>query len=320
MPPSPLVALAPMSGLSDSPFRNLCRELGTPLTVSEMVAAHPDMRTRKKTCDRLGTDRTALPEVVQIVGSCPDRMAAAAQLLADQGVQTIDINMGCPAKKVLKRAAGSALLSDEPLVKRMLKTIVDAVRTPVTLKMRTGPCPDNRNAVRIACIAADAGIRRLAIHGRTRRCRFVGPVEYRTITEVVEAVPIPVLVNGDIRSPQQARNLLSQTGAAGVMIGRAALGSPWLPGQTNHYLRTGELLPAPSVGHWLEIVLRHLRAVHDYYGLPRGMHIARKHIRWYLDRIPSTETLARRVNLLDSAQAQIDALCQWFGTRHDLSA
>ena len=279
--------LAPMAGISDRPFRSLCKEFGAGLAVSEMVASNPALQTHKRTLLKADhTGETGLRSV-QILGTNPKEMADAARLNAERGAQIIDINMGCPAKKVCSVAAGSALLRDEQLVKQILDAVVAAVSIPVTLKFRTGWDRDNRNAVTIATLAEQAGIAAITLHGRTRACKFTGQAEYDTIKQVKQAVNIPVIANGDIDSPEKARYVLEATGADGLMIGRAAQGNPWLFNQTLHYLRTGSQLakPGPSAIH--TVLVAHLEQLYRFYGDVSGVRIARKHIAWYLAPLAS---------------------------------
>ena len=302
------VALAPMAGVTDLPFRRLCRRLGAGLVVSEMVTSDTRLWSSRKSRLRLVHSEECEPRSVQIAGAEPAMMAEAAALNAELGAQIIDINMGCPAKKVCKKAAGSALLRDEALVRSILESVVAAVDVPVTLKIRTGWSPEHRNGVSIARIAEDAGIALLTVHGRTRACRFKGEAEYRTIAEICRAVDIPVLANGDIDSPVRARAVLEETGAAGVMIGRAAQGRPWLCGQVAHYLDCGELLPEPGSEAKAAIMLEHLRGLYEFYGEYMGLRIARKHVGWYLQGERGGEQFRRCFNVLESAEQQLSAL------------
>jgi tRNA-dihydrouridine synthase B len=276
------VALAPMAGITDLPFRRLCAEFGAGLVVSEMISCNPLLRESNKTQLRSRHDGEIEPRSVQIAGSNPQDMAQAARYNVERGAQIIDINMGCPAKKVCRKAAGSALLADEALVRSILEAVVAAVDVPVTLKIRTGSAPDRRNGVTIARIAADAGIAALAVHGRTRACAFTGTAEYDTIAAIVAAIDIPVFANGDITSPTQAAAVLAHTGAAGVMIGRAAQGRPWLCGQIATHIETGVTPAPPSIERQLAILHRHVTHVHRFYGDFMGVRIARKHVGWYL--------------------------------------
>jgi tRNA-dihydrouridine synthase B len=304
--------LGPMAGVTDLPFRQLCRQMGAGLVVSEMVAADPSTWSTRKSRLRIQFGDEPAPRSVQIAGYDPQMMADAAQFNVTQGAQIIDINMGCPAKKVCKRAAGSALLQDPWLVEDILKTVVAAVEVPVTLKIRTGWDRQNRNAVTIAKIAEESGIAALAVHGRTRACRFVGEVEYDTIAQVVEAVDIPVLANGDINSPEKAVSVLEHTGAAAVMIGRAAQGNPWIFKQINHYLEHGQLLAPPSVDQAGRVMSGHLMALHDFYGEVGGVRISRKHIGWYINPLPGGKDFTQLFNQLESTQEQQKLLNQFF--------
>ena len=293
------VLLAPMAGVTDLPFRRLCRRMGATLSAGEMLAA--DGRLWDTELSRRRRDHTDEPEprVVQIAGGDPDSMADAARRNADAGAQIIDLNMGCPAKKVCNREAGSALLRDEPLVTRILAAVVSAVTVPVTLKIRTGWDRETRNAVRIARIAEDSGIAALAIHGRTRACRFEGEAEHRTIAEVKQHVRIPLFANGDIDSPEKARRVMQCSGADGVMIGRGAYGKPWLLGQVMHWWRTGESLPDPDVDEQYAVLTEHYRAMLAHYGEDVGVKIARKHLGWYTKGLPGSAEFRNFVNFID---------------------
>ena len=299
------VVLAPMAGVTDRPFRQLCRRLGAGLTVSEMVASDPSLRTTPKTLRRIDHQGEPAPRSVQIVGADPAYLADAARFNVERGADVIDVNMGCPAKKVCNAAAGSALLSDEALVARILERVVAAVEVPVTLKIRTGPAPDRRNAVRVARIAEAAGIAALAVHGRTRQCAFKGAVEYDSIRAVKRAVSIPVIANGDVTSPEQARRVLDHTGADAVMIGRAAQGDPWLPGAVAEYLRSGTKAEPPGVQERAGVLLAHLRALHAFHGEARGVRIARKHLSWHCRAYPQGERFWRVVNRVECARRQL---------------
>lgn len=304
--------LAPMAGVTDLPFRQLCREMGAGLVVSEMVAADPSTWETRKSRLRIQFGDEPAPRSVQIAGYDPQMMAVAAQFNVAQGAEIIDINMGCPAKKVCKRAAGSALLQDPPLVADILRAVVDAVEVPVTLKIRTGWNPDNRNAVSIAKIAEEAGVAALAVHGRTRACRFVGEVEYDTIAAVVEAVSMPVIANGDIASPEKAIAVLEHTGAAAVMIGRGAQGNPWIFNQINHYLEQGELVAPPGFQQVGQMMARHLQALHEFYGEVGGVRISRKHIGWYSNGLTGGKEFTQHFNKLESTLHQKEFLQQFF--------
>lgn len=304
--------LAPMAGVTDRPFRQLCKRFGAGLAVSEMVSSRPELRATRKSL--LRTDHAGEPDpiAVQIAGADPAMMADAARYNVDRGAQVIDINMGCPARKVCNVAAGSALLSDEPLVARILAAVVSAVDVPVTLKIRTGPHPGRRNALLIARVAEEAGIRLLAVHGRTRACGFAGSAEYSTIAAVKRAVSIPVIANGDILTPQDARRVLELTGADGVMLGRAAQGRPWVFREVEHFLATGSLLEAPLVGEIREVMIGHLHALHDFYGADQGVRVARKHTGWYVRELEGGENFRRTFNTIESAPAQITAAAGFF--------
>lgn len=299
------VALAPMAGVTDLPFRKLCARFGAGLVVSEMVSSKPDLRNSRKSTLRSRHDGEMTPRSVQIVGNDPEQMAEAARYNVAAGAQIIDINMGCPAKKVCRKAAGSALLADEALVGSLLRAVVGAVEVPVTLKIRTGTTPEHRNGATIAQIAEEAGIAALAVHGRTRACAFTGQVEYDTLTEIVRVTDFPVFANGDIDSPEKAAQILARTGASGVMIGRAAQGQPWLCGQIAHYLDTGVKLAPPSTTDQLTILRSHVEQLHSFYGELMGHRIARKHVGWYLQNRQDAKTTRRAFNQIDCAAAQL---------------
>ena len=306
------VVLAPMAGVTDRPFRQLCRRLGAGLTVSEMVTSDPRLRTSAKTMRRIDHDGEPAPRSVQIAGADPEHLADAARFNVARGADIIDINMGCPAKKVCNAAAGSALLSDEGLVGRILERVVAAVEVPVTLKIRTGPAPDRRNAVRIARIAEEAGVAAVAVHGRTRRCAFKGPVEYDSIRAVKQAVSIPIIANGDIASPEHARRVLDRTGADAVMIGRAAQGNPWLPGAIAAFLRSGTAREPPGIRERADVLLGHLRALHAFYGEAIGVRVARKHLSWYCKAYPHGERFWGTVNRVECARRQLSLTRDFF--------
>ena len=267
--------VAPMAGVTDRPFRQLCKQFGAGLAVSEMVASNSLLWGSEKTRRRANHDGEADPISVQIAGADPQMMADAARYNVDEGAQIIDINMGCPAKKVCNVQAGSALLKNEPLVGQILEAVVKAVQVPVTLKFRTGWDRQNKNALVVAKIAADAGIRLLSIHGRTRACGYTGHAEYDTIREVKAATHLPVIANGDIITPEDAKHVLDYTGADGIMIGRAAQGRPWIFREIEHFLATGEKLPSPLVSEIHTILVAHLHDLHSFYGIERGVKIAR---------------------------------------------
>ena len=304
--------LAPMAGVTDLPFRQLCREMGAGLVVSEMVAADPSTWDTRKSRLRIQFGDEPAPRSVQIAGYDPQMMATAAQFNVTKGAEIIDINMGCPAKKVCKRAAGSALLRDPQLVSSILHAVVDAVDVPVTLKIRTGWDRQNRNAVTIAKIAEQAGVAALAVHCRTRACRFVGEVEYDTIAAVTEAVSMPVIANGDITSPEKAVAVLEHTGAAAVMIGRGAQGNPWIFSQINQYLENGQHLPPPSFHELGQMMARHLLALHKFYGEVGGVRISRKHIGWYSSELAGGKEFTQQFNKLESTAQQQQFVDQFF--------
>ena len=304
--------VAPMAGVTDRPFRVLCRRFGAGLAVCEMVSSRPELRETRKSRLRIAHAGESAPVSVQIVGSDPAMMAEAARYNVAHGAQIIDINMGCPAKKVCNVAAGSALLEDEPLVGRILDAVVGAVAVPVTLKIRTGPNPARRNAARIARIAESAGVELLAIHGRTRACGFGGDVEYDTIAEVKSAVRIPVIANGDLETPQEVARVLARTGADGVMIGRAAHGRPWIFREIEHYLATGAQLPGPGLEEVRDIMLEHLDAMYALYGSEPGARIARKHVGWYSRSLSGGEALRRASNCAPDGASQLAVVRNFF--------
>ncbi|PMR76919.1 tRNA dihydrouridine synthase DusB [Billgrantia endophytica] len=276
------VILAPMAGVTDRPFRQLCRQLGAGLVVGEMVTSDATLWHTRKSRQRMDHRGEPGPRAVQIAGGDAAMLAEAARLNADQGAEIIDINMGCPAKKVCNKAAGSALLRDEKLVAEILETVVAAVDVPVTLKIRTGWCAESNNAVRVARLAESAGIQALAVHGRHRQQRYTGEAEYDTIAAIKAVVNIPIFANGDIGSPQKAAFVLDYTGADAVMVGRGAQGNPWIFREIDHYLRHGQALPPPDEHERAGVLQGHLAALHDFYGDTMGVRIARKHLGWYL--------------------------------------
>lgn len=307
---SPVIA-APMAGVTDQPFRNLCRKLGAALAVSEMVTSNTKLWKSKKTQFRLNHIGEDAPRAVQIAGTDPLQMAEAAKLNADLGAEIIDINMGCPAKKVCKAAAGSALLKDEPLVASILHTVVTSVDIPVTLKIRTGWSEESKNAIQIAKIAEEHGIQALTIHGRTRNDFFNGVAEYETIAEVKSAIKIPIIANGDIDSPKKAFEVLKFTHADAVMIGRAAQGSPWIFREIAHYLRTKEEMPPPTINERKDILLEHLGELYNFYGEERAVRLARKHVSWYLGDLPGSREFRSVFNALGSGKTQVNAIIEF---------
>jgi tRNA-dihydrouridine synthase B len=309
---TPALILAPMAGVTDKPFRQLCKELGAGYAVSEMTSADPRLWGTRKSLQRMDHGGEAAPVGVQIAGSDPDALAAAARYNVEQGAQIVDINMGCPAKKVCNAWAGSALLQDEALVARILRAVVAAVPVPVTLKIRTGFSRDHKNALSIALIAEDAGVRALAVHGRTRDMLYTGAAEYETIAAVKAAVRIPVIANGDVDSPAKARAVLDATGADALMIGRAAQGRPWIFREIAQYLATGVAPPPPSLAQVRDILLRHVRALHEFYGEQAGVRIARKHLKWYAKDRAENAAFGEVVNRAESAVDQLRLTADYF--------
>ena len=309
---------APMAGVTDRPFRQLCKRLGAGYAVSEMVTSRKDLWRSLKTSRRVNHDGEAAPIAVQIAGTDAKMMAEAAAYNIDRGAQIIDINMGCPAKKVCSRWAGSALMQDEPLALEIIEAVVAACAprfVPVTLKMRTGWCDAERNAVRIARAAESAGVAMVAVHGRTREQGYKGAAEYDTVSAVKAALRIPVVANGDIDSPEKARRVLAMSGADAIMIGRAAQGRPWIFREIAYFLETGEHLPPPEVAQVKTWLLEHLD---DHYGLygcdddGAGVRSARKHIGWAVRALPGGEAFRARMNALESCEAQVRAVTDWF--------
>jgi tRNA-dihydrouridine synthase B len=311
---APLV-LAPMAGITDRPFRQICLRMGAGMAVSEMMLANPETwDTEKSKKRRVHADEAGVRSV-QILGCDPELMAQAAQLNVAADAQIIDINMGCPAKKVNKKFAGSALLQDPALVRDILQAVVAAVDVPVTLKIRTGWDPDHRNGVEIAQLAEQAGIQALTVHGRTRACLFKGEAEYDTIKAIKQAVSIPVIANGDIDSVDKARHVLAYTGADAIMIGRAAQGQPWIFRQIRQSLEQNQVPTAPSLEEVRALVLDHIHALHHFYGEYQGVRYARKHVAWYLEKFLDSQDFRRGFNALVTASTQIDALKYFFDTQ-----
>jgi tRNA-dihydrouridine synthase B len=311
--------LAPMAGVTDRPFRQLCRRLGAGMAVSEMVSSNSLLWGSKKTLRRADHAGEPEPRSVQIVGADPHMMAEAARMNVDRGAQIIDINMGCPAKKICKVAAGSALLQDEPLVARILEAVVGAVDVPVTLKIRTGWDRENRNGPTIARIAEDSGIQALAVHGRTRACAYQGEAEYDTIAAIKSTVSIPVIANGDIATPEKARLVLEHTGADGLMIGRAAQGRPWIFREIRHYLATGTHLPDPSLTEVRDTLVAHVANLYDFYGEHTGVRVARKHISWYSKGLRGGALFRDAVNRADNAIDQMRMIEEFFDRQFELA-
>jgi len=306
------LAVAPMAGVTDRPFRTLCKRLGAGYAVSEMVASNPRLRDTDLSRRRIDHAGEFAPIAVQIAGADPRLMAEAARYNVERGAQIIDINMGCPAKKVCNAAAGSALLGDEPLVAAILAAVVGAVAVPVTLKIRTGPRPDARNAVTIARIAENAGVQALTVHGRTRACAFVGAVEYDTIAAVKRAVRIPVIANGDIATPEVAAAVLQHTGADAVMIGRAAQGRPWIFREIAHFLATGEHLLPPTVAEARALIVAHLHDHYAFYGEVTGLRTARKHLGWYTEALADGASFRRSMCAAQTTAEQLAVVREYF--------
>jgi len=304
--------VAPMAGVTDRPFRQLCKRHGAGYAVSEMVAANPHLRGTDKSRRRTDHRGEVMPIAVQIAGADPAMMADAARYNVARGAEIIDINMGCPAKKVCNAAAGSALLADEARVAAIVDAVVRAVAVPVTLKIRTGTDPEHRNALSVARIAECAGVRALAVHGRTRADAFAGPVEYDTIRAVKAAVGIPVIANGDITTPARAKRVLEYTGADAIMIGRAAQGRPWIFREILHYLAIGTPLPPPTVVEARAAVAEHLDDHYHFYGEASGVRIARKHLGWYAKDLAGAEAFRRAVNAAETIAGQLAAVHLFF--------
>lgn len=306
------LVVAPMAGVTDRPFRQLCKKMGAGLAVSEMVTSNSLLYGSEKTRRRANHEGEVDPISVQIAGADPAMMAEAAKHNVDNGAQIIDINMGCPAKKICNVMAGSALLKDEPLVAQILKAVVNAVNVPVTLKIRTGWDKDNRNAIQIAKMAEDIGIQALAMHGRTRACAYKGDAEYDTIAAVKQAIRIPLIANGDITTPEKAKYVLDYTGADGIMIGRAAQGKPWIFREIEHFLKTGEHMLPPTVEEIQTVMIEHLHDLYQFYGELTGMRIARKHISWYTKGLAGSAAFRHHMNTLQTTALQLDAISGFF--------
>lgn len=304
--------VAPMAGVTDRPFRMLCKRMGAGHAVSEMITSNALLWGTEKTRRRVDHAGEIAPVSVQIAGAIPEQMAEAARFNVDHGAQIIDINMGCPAKKVCNVMAGSALLQDEPLVGRILDAVVRAVDVPVTLKTRLGWNPDNRNIGRVARLAEECGIQALAIHGRTRACGYGGEASYELIRVVKAESRIPIIANGDIDSPQKARDVLAHTGADAIMIGRAAQGRPWIFREVAHFLATGEMLPQPQVNEIKDVLLQHMHEHYEFYGEYSGVRIARKHIAWYTRGLRDSNEFRQTMYRLESSEAQLAAIRDYF--------
>ncbi|MCP4047968.1 MAG: tRNA dihydrouridine synthase DusB [Gammaproteobacteria bacterium] len=317
--PNP-IALAPMAGVTDRPFRQLCRELGAGYVVTEMVTSNPQLRHTRKSTWRSNFDGEPAPLAVQIVGGEPSQLAEAASYNVSLGAQIIDINMGCPARKVCGKLGGSALLSDTVLVEDILKAVVASVVVPVTLKIRTGPNAAQRNGVEVARIAESCGISALAVHGRTRADRFRGQAEYETIRSICNEISIPVFANGDVTTAPQAKEVLDFTGAQGLMIGRGAQGNPWIFRELSHYLVTGETLPPPKAEEVYSVMCVHLRRLHEFYGETHGVRVARKHIGWYLKGRPDSKQILYDLMRVPTAKEQFQLLEKHFLNQSKLAA
>ncbi|MEE3697027.1 tRNA dihydrouridine synthase DusB [Glaesserella parasuis] len=302
------IFLAPMAGITDQPFRRLCSQLGAGLTFSEMMSTNPDVWHTEKSKLRLSHHHEIGINAVQIAGSDPTEMAEAAKINVAYGAEIIDINMGCPAKKVNKKMAGSALLREPDLVASILDAVVNAVDVPVTLKIRTGWDPENRNCLEIANIAEQAGISALTIHGRTRSCLFEGEAEYDSIKAVKQAVSIPIIANGDITSAEKAKRVLDYTQADAVMIGRGSLGRPWLFSEIGKFFEKGDLVSTLSLNDKCQLMLQHIENLHQFYGEEKGYRIARKHVGWYVEQLKPNANFRRTFNALDSTKEQLKAL------------
>jgi len=311
------LALAPMAGVTDLPFRLLCRRMGAGIAAGEMLTSDVRLWHTEKSRRRMDHSGEPEPRVVQIAGGDPEMMIEAAQRNVDAGAQIIDINMGCPAKKVCNRAAGSALMRDESLVRQILEAVVKAVHVPVTLKMRTGWDATMRNAVAIARMAQDIGIQALAVHGRTRACMYQGNAEYETIRAVKQSVAIPIFANGDIDSPHKAKFVLEQTGADGLMIGRSAQGRPWIFREIETFLREGIVSNEPSIAEVRDIMLAHLRDLHAFYGEDVGVRVARKHIDWYAKGRASAHALRHALMQATDARSQLEQARAYFDALTD---
>ncbi len=304
--------VAPMAGVTDRPFRQLCKAMGAGMAVSEMVSSNSLLWGSDKTRRRANHDGEVEPISVQIAGADPEMMAEAAKYNVDNGAQIIDINMGCPAKKICNVMAGSALLKNEALVGSILEAVVNAVEVPVTLKIRTGWDTESRNALNVAKIAVEAGIQALAIHGRTRACGYSGEAEYDTIRDVKSRISIPVIANGDINSPEKAKYVLEKSGADALMIGRAAQGRPWIFREISHYLETGEHLPSPEVAEIHAVLKAHLADLYAFYGEETGVRVARKHISWYTKGLAGSAQFRHSMNQLQSCLEQVEHIDRFF--------
>jgi len=303
------VILAPMAGITDLPYRRICREMGAGLAVSEMLTSDASLWRSRKSQFRLNNEGEPGPRSIQIAGGVPELVAEAAGLAQEVGADIVDINMGCPAKKVCKVAAGSALMKSPETVRAILEQTRAAIEGPLTVKMRTGWCQDSKNVVELAHMAQEIGVDMVTVHGRTRADRFNGEAEYETIAKVVDKLSIPVVANGDINSPEKARRILDVTGASAVMVGRSAQGNPWLIKRIDYFLRTGTMLNSPSQTDQSLLILEHIKAIHKHYGEYSGVRIARKHIGWYLQtQFSKHRSASKTINTLETSQQQLEAL------------
>ena len=306
------IVVAPMAGVTDRPFRQLCKKYGAGMAVSEMVTSNSLLYGSSKTIRRANHEGEVDPISVQIAGADPKMMAEAAKYNADKGAQIIDINMGCPAKKICNVMAGSALLQHEDLVKKILESVVKASPVPVTLKIRTGWDKQHKNAINIAKIAESSGIQALAIHGRTRACHYTGEAEYETIAAVKNEISIPVIANGDITTPEKALEVLKQTSADGIMIGRAAQGRPWIFREIDHFIKTGNHLMPPTIDEVEKTTLEHIIDLYDFYGEESGLRVARKHISWYTKGFKNSAMFRSKMNTIDNTSEQINYIKEFF--------
>ncbi|MCF6253940.1 MAG: tRNA dihydrouridine synthase DusB [Thiomicrorhabdus sp.] len=306
------VVLAPMAGITDAVYRKICRQNGASYTLAEMVASKKELRHSKKSSTRHANRNDPEPRAIQLIGTQPDELADAAIWQVSQGAQIIDLNLGCPAKKVCSVAAGSSLMADPDRVAAIFEAVVSAVDVPVTVKIRTGIDEQHKNAVHIAQLAQAHGLQAVTVHGRTRADKFSGHAEYDTIKAVKHAVNIPVIANGDICTPEQAKFVLKYTSADGIMIGRASQGYPWIFREINHYLQTGAILPPPNLDAFYQTILHHISGLHQLYGESLGVRIARKHIAWYGQHLPFGDALRKQFNPLLSPQAQLDLIHHYF--------
>ncbi len=304
--------LAPMAGITDAPFRRLCAKFGAGLTVSEMTTSDINLWNTTTSMYRLNLDMNIEPRVVQIAGSDPNLLTTAAKICVDRGAQIIDINMGCPAKRVCNKLAGSALMKDEKMVKLILESVVNAVKVPVTLKMRTGWCPGQKNGLEIAHIAEDSGIQAIAIHGRTRACRFSGDAEYTTIAQIKKKISIPIIANGDIDSPEKSLEVFRISNADALMIGRSSRGKPWVFRDLNYYLKEQKHITPLEKNNVRDTMLEHLLDLYHFYGEELGVRLARKHLSWYCMHLENSTTFRKKAVRVNKANEQIELVEEFF--------